>query len=66
MSPCFHVSVSVYVLKLYLFHTQGGISYIQTYDELLANDFEIVEAGESPKSYSKSGVLRLLHPFHLS
>lgn len=28
---------------------------VQTYDELLADNFEIVEAGENPKSYSKSG-----------
>jgi hypothetical protein len=28
---------------------------LQTYDELLADNFEIVTAGDSPKPYSKQG-----------
>ncbi|KAK9917218.1 hypothetical protein WJX75_001950 [Coccomyxa subellipsoidea] len=33
---------------------------VQTYDELLADNFEIVEAGENPKSYSKSEWITLI------
>lgn len=30
---------------------------MQTYDELLADSFEIVEAGETPTSYGKRGAV---------